>query len=415
MKLCLKLHRLFRLIQRQNRFVASAPSSGLSLFESHVLLEVGARQPLSCGALLAVLHCDQGRLSHTIAKLQRAELLRVAADASDRRRRELTLTDGGRRTLRTIDQTADGQVERSLAPLSGSERALIGELYARIGDGWRAPAAQSRSGEHALRAAQRRITRCFGLLGDSAFESGMASSAFQVLAFLAEHGGASAVKTIAAALALRKSNLSAILAAQRAAGLVEQLTDAGDRRHQRVSLTARGSAKLAAIECRAAAALEQALHGSRVAELSKMVAALERYAMNGATTGAYRDLKISRSVGEQAEARAFMLRNLVRLGLEGYAPALLCGSGSETYQAHHETQLVAAVHLVGRGSIWRVDCMAWAGELDRSELLDIIYSSVLREQERLGRRTTSRLGALMRGAGMQVYVQTNSVHISISH
>ena len=58
-QLYIEIHRLFRELQRRNKFVHDDPGSGLNLIESHLLLEVDAAGELSISEITIILGVDK--------------------------------------------------------------------------------------------------------------------------------------------------------------------------------------------------------------------------------------------------------------------------------------------------------------------------------------------------------------------
>ena len=377
--LFLDLHRLFRIIPRQNRFIASAPRSDLGLFETHVLCETDCQPGLTVGTLQALLQCDQGRLSHTLAALAGRRLLRLQSAKDDKRKRTVWVTGQGRRSLRTIDSFANPQIESSLQRLTEQQREHIAELYALISRSGGATVSPRSRHEHHLRPLQRSATRAFGLLGDSCFGSGMNSTSYQVLALLADLGGPVTPGAVAEVLNIRKNNLSSILGSFERAGLLKKIIDPDDKRHALLTLSEQGRSTFRRHERAAVAFLQKALDTTSHTTLSKYRAALRAYVEAGAERHPALGIRLQRIEGEAAAARTFLIRNMVRSGTEQHAPAVLCGAGSVTYAAMREDQLLAAIHFAPHAAHPQLDCIAWAPELDRSAILHAIVDSAVRQ------------------------------------
>lgn len=101
---------------------------GLPLGTVRVLFETGE----GCGVqeLRERLGLDSGYLSRVLRRLEVDGLVTVAADPSDRRRRRVTPTPAGRRTLRTLDDRSEELAARLLAPLTERQRDRLTDALA---------------------------------------------------------------------------------------------------------------------------------------------------------------------------------------------------------------------------------------------------------------------------------------------
>lgn len=101
---------------------------GLPLGTARVLFEVGA----GCGVqeLRERLGLDSGYLSRVLRSLEQRDLVEVAADPADRRRRTVTPTAAGRRTRETLDDRSEELATRLLEPLTERQRDRLTEALA---------------------------------------------------------------------------------------------------------------------------------------------------------------------------------------------------------------------------------------------------------------------------------------------
>ncbi len=381
-----RMHILFRMVQRQNRFISRAPgSTKLSLLESHLLLEVDAAPEINLGELAEILNFDQGNISRTSSSLEKRGYLKSVVQG---RRRALTVTAKGKKVLRAIDDYADSQISHSMNSLSDVQQSRILSLYNALSEGSQVPETRPRPLEHSLRAPQRRVTRAFGLLGTSAFSSGFNPTAYQVLALLADSDAPVTSTAISEMLAVKPSNLSVMLSGFKRGGLLLKVPDAEDRRHTFISLSEKGRRVFSQAEESACRTLDEILSASSTEEVEKWLEALSKYVEAGADeTG----LVLGRITGENAEARAFIIRNIVRLGHEAFAPPSISASDSVTYVAYSGETPLAAVHFTISEKASCLDCITWAPDLDRSSLLSaIVGNAALDQQQRFERVDLSR-------------------------
>src|SRR5262245_58695292 len=108
----------------------------LSGSEFAVLMLLGATPGIPQGVLAEHLGVDARNLVPTLDGLEGRHLVERTASPSDRRRRLVQLTTGGRRLLRRLQRTGE-EVEREfLAPLTTEERETLHALLLKLGPGW---------------------------------------------------------------------------------------------------------------------------------------------------------------------------------------------------------------------------------------------------------------------------------------
>jgi DNA-binding MarR family transcriptional regulator/GNAT superfamily N-acetyltransferase len=106
--------------------------SPFSLTEVRVLYEIAHHAGITATEVRELLALDAGYLSRILRGLRRQGLVAARASASDRRRRQLTLTERGRRTFDLLDARSTEEVEAMLARLSRGERKELVEAMRGI-------------------------------------------------------------------------------------------------------------------------------------------------------------------------------------------------------------------------------------------------------------------------------------------
>ena len=102
---------------------------GLPLGAARLVFEIGAAGS-GVGELRARLDLDSGYLSRLLRSLEARGLVRVAADPTDRRRRQVTLTDEGRRLRERLDSRSQELAVGLLAPLTTRQRGRLSAALA---------------------------------------------------------------------------------------------------------------------------------------------------------------------------------------------------------------------------------------------------------------------------------------------
>ena len=108
--------------------------SPFSLTEVRLLYEIAHHAGITATELREILALDAGYLSRILRGLRRQGLVSARAPATDRRQRQLTLTERGRRTFDALDARSTEEVGALLARLSGAERRELVEAMHGIED-----------------------------------------------------------------------------------------------------------------------------------------------------------------------------------------------------------------------------------------------------------------------------------------
>ena len=106
--------------------------SPFSLTEMRVLYELAHREKTTAGELAEDLALDAGYLSRILQSFASQALLERAPSAEDGRRRDLSLTEKGRRTFAPFDRASTEEVAAMLASLGSSERRRLVEAMRTI-------------------------------------------------------------------------------------------------------------------------------------------------------------------------------------------------------------------------------------------------------------------------------------------
>lgn len=109
--------------------------SGVNTRELAVLLLLDGREPESQQQAAGRLGVDRTTMVGLLDGLEGKGLVARQADAGDRRRNVVVLTDGGQRTLRQAKAASDEAEQQLLGELSPTEARQLRELLARVAAG----------------------------------------------------------------------------------------------------------------------------------------------------------------------------------------------------------------------------------------------------------------------------------------
>ncbi len=120
-----------RLRQRLHRELAE--QHDVSLVDYEVLVGLDAMGPQRMSELATKMGLTKSRLSHQVARLEEAELVRRVRDPEDKRGVVVELADAGAAVLKRAAPThVEGVRAHLIDLLSPEEQAVIGEVFIRV-------------------------------------------------------------------------------------------------------------------------------------------------------------------------------------------------------------------------------------------------------------------------------------------
>ena len=122
-------------LELEDLHVAHLASSGVNARELAVLLLLDGREPESQQQAAGRLGVDRTTMVGLLDSLEGKGLVARQADARDRRRNVVGLTDAGQRTLKKAKTASDEAERRLLGELSDTEALRLRELLGRVAAG----------------------------------------------------------------------------------------------------------------------------------------------------------------------------------------------------------------------------------------------------------------------------------------
>lgn len=348
------MHRLIRRIQQKNRFVGKVQHSGLSLAETHFLLELQADQTRSTSELSALLQIDQSFGTRIAQNLTRKNLLKSRKSKTDSRRKELVVTADGRRMIEKIDSFADGLIAQFAQGLSKTEFNTITVLARDIADGYQQPSGIRRKGESEFRVQQRRVTRAFKLLGEHVFDSSLTATQWQTITEVARSPVAPQISELSLLLGVAQNSLSSVIDFLEDKGWLKRVPDSTDKRKFLLVATRAGEEFCKKIEKTAAEGLRQGLIGWKKDDLLNATRILSRFVGENETAmpPLLPGFQLAKAVtkSERAAARSFAARTLVAQGREEQIPEHFIPADSSIYLLKEAENCSAVLELSSSNS-----------------------------------------------------------------
>lgn len=410
MKLPIAIHRLIRRTQQRNRAVGRSQETGLSLAESHLLIELQAKPDLGIVDLSTVLNLTQGFVSRLVQDLAKRGLLAVMPEVGHGRRKRLVITDSGWALVARSDEVANESYRGMVAHLLPAEEQRIVWLFKSIADGMGSAPSIYRANEPIFRVEQRRLTRACGFLSESMFGTSLSSTVWQILAEVALSPVSPQVGELASALSLASNSLSSAVRQLEQKSYLSKIPYRGDGRSVILSPLAAGELLYREVEARAVGQIEQSLSNHSQEKIARAVEAFHRFVNDDAqglpTIARGLEIVTIDSEDERKLARGFVARALVRENAETSLPENFVTRGDHCFCLRKGGELVAV--LTGDLPSSRITSCGWAETVSPWGLTAFIAATLLR-----GRATPEAFTKCIRSFGpVQAFVSlaTRSSH-----
>lgn len=118
--------------QAHRLLTARLAAAGARGYHVRVLAALAESGPMSQAALGRLVDMDRSDVTATVGELAADGFVERTADAGDRRRNVVTVTDAGRARLASLDAILNGVQDELLAPLSEDERSALTGLLTRL-------------------------------------------------------------------------------------------------------------------------------------------------------------------------------------------------------------------------------------------------------------------------------------------
>jgi len=372
-ELYLRLHRTIRRFQEQNRFVGSAYGIGLSLLESRVLTEIGARDGVTASDLSSTLGLSRTVISRTLAVLKDPRMISVRQDPHDARRHYLHLTSKGKRTLSDFDARAEERLNTFCQNLSKGEPEQLHRYLTAFADGLEVAPLPYRRKEHPLRDPIRRVTQGLGLLSNQVFGStDLSTVEWHILSKLQEQSNSIVAKTFVSAFSIPANTMSGIIKRLIARRWVVRVVNPRDKRQLQLNLSSEGHVILKGVEMAAVELLREALRTFTTRDIESFEELLS--AMIGQRTpsllspdGASLTLTRLTTEQERSWARSFCAEHATRLGRGILIAERFFSEHSECFALRGDGRLFAVLEIQVRAHNPRV---AKALHLSQLPILD---------------------------------------------
>lgn len=383
----LQMHRLFKRLQQRNRFVDVEPKSALTLAEAHLLKETITQPQLTQAGYQKLFHLPQSHVSRLIDKLVQRGFLTKTIDKNDSRAVRIKLTAEGQAAVDLSDKITLESFETIGKLLSNKEKIELTNFFKQIADGYGHPEAKLRTGELEYSLHQRRITRCFRLLGKRVFDSKFNSTQWQVLSALSESSVPLAASTISERISLTNGATTAVLKDLLKNKLIFVVTNRLDKRAVNVSITNIGRQEVLKVEHKAANELRSALRDHSSKQIGQWLALLKKYVVDSDDTLAVKSIraaiKVYSTEEEKNDARSRIITSLVQQQNQQYCPSILASKENLVVGFVRESKVVALFDMQSDGKSVEITAGFFDEELRSAQCEQIVDAlrKYLKEQK----------------------------------
>jgi DNA-binding MarR family transcriptional regulator len=341
----IEMHRLFKRLQQRNRYVDIEPQSQLSLAEAHLLKEIQAQPHVTLREFEKFFFLPQSHMSRLMNRLVERGFIQKKVSSADARALSLSLTPKGIKVIALSDAVSRESFETIGRLLTASEKKKLVQLFKAIADGFEHPTPPLRPGELEYSLHQRRITRCFRLLGKRVFESAFNSTQFQVLSRLAYSPLALSARVLADQIAVTNSAMTIVTKDLIKRGLLSAVSNTHDKRALCISITAAGQRAVDEVEHRAARRLQESLRDYSHRQIQDWFAVLKKYVLDSDEGVSVASLGLTTvlfsSSQELASARAKIITEIVLRHQQNECPETIAASHHIVVGFHRGKELVA--------------------------------------------------------------------------
>lgn len=385
-----EIHRLLRTLQIKNRRVRKGSALPVSIAEAHVLLELSAGDALSVNELTQALFIPQTQVSRILQRLRARKFIQQRNVETDGRKVVSSLTRSGFSVIERIDEVIGDIYQECAQRLRKDEALELSITLEVIARGFGCTHIRRRKDESKLRAAHRQMARVFGVLGNSVYGSDLTRSQWSILESIVRAPEPINATVLERYLGIKPTIISEILNRYEAQGYIERRRSRENHRINHLHPTSAGRRYFGRLETQAVIRLHHALRSTPLSSQKKGLELLRRFAGEWGAHSIYLGTSLITEVIAEAQtikcARAFALRELVRLGWEEHASDPLVSSGQQVWglrDASIEGQPLRAVCVVSeRRTAWVVTLAVWSPVIDHKQARAFIQHAHYLSQRR---------------------------------
>lgn len=342
------IHRGILLAQRKVRWIRLAVPFELSALESILLSHLAYDPNRQAGELVTLLGVSRSKVSRLLSDLEESGAINCLPAAEDKRRREISFTDAGKRLIQEADRLNSRIAQLACAFLSPKEHLQLVALFSKMNDGFGAPKETVRAGEDPFAPQQRRMVIGSGMLSRRYLNSHYSLAEHQLFFELQRRERPLHFGELCEALPVSPSKLSRLLTEMEKKGLVQKRTLPEDKRTKEFSYTSEGLRFYRELEEAAGREYADALEACAADELQELIRLLElihQAPVPSLESTGFR-IRACRDGNERKQARAFLVESLVRAGLHRSLDSTLLPSEHNCILAVSNDEILGLTEIV---------------------------------------------------------------------
>lgn len=376
----LHMHRLFKRLQQRNRFVDVEPLSALNLAEAHMLKECVTQPEFTQIDYQRLFYLPQSHISRLIDRLVDRGFITKVSAPQDSRATHIRLTKAGQRVVALSDQSTRASYEELSKFLTRSEKTELVRFFKEIADGFGHPAAKLRPSELEYSLHQRRITRCFRLLGKKVFGSNFNSTQWQLLSCLSDSPTPLAASLIAHKIGITNGAATSVIKDLLKRNLVLAVTNRIDKRALSISITKQGKEAILHVEQNAAEELRHALRKHSAKQIKEWHTLLNKYVVESDQNIAIPSLAASLVVyadnQDRIHARAQIISALVKQGQQNSCPCSIVAADNLVLGFQRESEILALFDFENSARALNLTAGFFSSDLNNSQRQQIVTTLV---------------------------------------
>jgi DNA-binding MarR family transcriptional regulator len=375
-----EIHRALRKLQIKNRRVRKGAEIPVAVAEAHILVELHAGKELSVNDLAAALMIPQSQVSRILQRLRSRRLIQQRGDPADSRRALSSLGRTGLTVIERIDEVIGGIFQECADRLSKDEASELSVFLERVAHGLGCKIIRRRKNEDRLRAAHRQMARVFGLLGTSVYDSELTRSQWAILESLDSAPGPITATILEQYLGIKPTIISEILNRYELEGYIERLRSKENHRVNLIHFARSGRRYFKHLETRSVVRLHGILRGISPTAQKRILKLLHRFVgewgANSIFLGQTLRTALVSDPQQLRQARAFTLREVVRLGWEMHAPDPLFPRNQEVWglfdSSAEQPALRAVCVAAEEPRSWSITLCVWSTQVQLNQALAFI-------------------------------------------
>lgn len=241
----IRLFRKRRFLAMRRQVSENEVAEGLSFLDEATLRFLASPGQKNIFELAALLSVERSWMSRVIATLEDRKLVRSSVSNTDRRAKQVQLTEVGREVLHALNRVVDGIIQELLRDLSTEQQKTLAFLLQKLSDGIGVSSPGSFEGASEIHLQFSRLIRSLDVGGENVLGSGISITQLQILDVLSVAGEqAGQIRDIAVRVPYDQSTTSRAIATLKKRNFITSKQSVNDKRRTTLTLSASGKRQI---------------------------------------------------------------------------------------------------------------------------------------------------------------------------